>query len=488
MNDEFLRHLRPRPRAAFVHELKSRLDRLPRSRPGVSGPAYLRTLLIALVIGGAAFAVTMMSTRHEPVVVQVGAPVSQSGPRSDEVAMPVSSQPSARAPDNALTPAIVHDARHDSMPRIAGVAPDARQRAADRIGVASAAPVVLEASVAQALAGIAIAGEGVHSIRGAGGVFPAAIYNEWSRQYLRANKVSLAYDWTGSGGGLKLLQNRLVTFAALDVPMSGAELKASGLFQFPMVAGGVVPIIHLAGVKSSQVRLDASTLARIYLGEIVRWSDPPIAQLNPDVALPNTRITLAYRMDSSTTTQLFTDYLSRSTTWFKSRYGVRSQIDVSPGAAVRGDDGMADLVQRTDGAIGYLDYVYAKQHGIESIRLINKEGAVVPATPESLQSAIAHADWLSAPGFGVSLVDLRGEQTWPMSSASFVVMREPIDQYQTAAAVQFFDWAYRNGSEAAKELGYVAIPPSVVSHVRASWAEALNRRAAGGAQSPRGQD
>jgi phosphate transport system substrate-binding protein len=475
MNDEFLRHLRPRPRAAFVHQLKSRLDRLPRTRPRVSGPAYLRTLLIALVIGGAAFAVTMLSRRHEPVVARVGASVSQARPLSDEVPKIASSPLPARSRENELTPAIVHAARRDGAPREGAVATDPPQRPADGRGVASDVPVVVEASVSQALAGIAIAGEGVHSIRGAGGKFPLEIYDEWGRQYLRANKVSVAYEWMGSGGGVKLLQNRAITFAAVDVPMQGAELKASGMFQFPMVAGGVVPIVHLAGVKPSQIWLDAPTLARIYLGEISLWSDPPIAKLNPNVALPGTRITLAYRMDGSLTTQFFTDYLSKWSPWFKSRYGGRSQIDVSPGAAARGDDGMADLVQRTDGAIGYLDYGYAKLHGIESIRLINKEGKAVAATPESLESAILHADWLGTPGFGASLMDLPGEQTWPMSSASFIVMRAPIDQYQTAAAVQFFDWAYRNGSQTATELGYVAIPPIVANHVRASWAAAVSK-------------
>ena len=470
MNDEFLRHLRPKPRAAFVHQLKSRLDRLPRTRPLVSGPAYLRTLLIALVIGGAAFAVTMMSSRHEPVVARVGAPVAQTRAPSEEVAKVVSSRSPVRGGKDELTPAIVRAARRESAPQAVEGVSAPEQRPAGGRGVASDTPAVTEAPVALALAGIAIAGEGIHSIRGTGGVFPSAIYNEWGRQYLRANKVSVLYEEMGSGGGLKLIQNRLTTFAALDVPMQGAELKASGMFQFPMVAGGVVPIVHLAGVKSSQIRLDALTLARIYLGEISRWSDPPIAKLNPDLRLPGTLITLVYRMDSSATTQLFTDYLSRS-----GRYGVASRIDVSPGASVRGNDEMADLVQRTDGAIGSLDYLYARQHGVESTRLINKDGNAVPATPESVQSAVAHADWLGTPGFGASLVDLPGEQTWPMSGANFIVMQGHVNQPQTAAAVQFFDWAYRNGSQAAKELGYVTIPPTVANHVRASWAATFGK-------------
>jgi phosphate transport system substrate-binding protein len=287
--------------------------------------------------------------------------------------------------------------------------------------------------------------------------------------------VSVDYVLVGAGGGLKLVLNRGATFAGLDNPMGAEELKASGLFQFPMVAGGVVPIIRLDGVTAAQIKLDGSTLARIYLGEISYWNDPPIQKLNPGIGLPGTRITLVYRQDGSVSTLLFTGYLAANSPWFKARYGVRTQMDVSSGSAARGDNGMADLVQRTDGAIGYVDYLYARQHGIESIRLINKEGNAVAATPESLQSAITHADWRGTPGFGASLLDLTGEKTWPMTQASYVVMQSRVNKPHTAAAVQFFDWAYRNGSKAATEQGYVAIPPSVANQVRAMWASAIGR-------------
>jgi phosphate transport system substrate-binding protein len=483
MNDEFLRRLRPAPRAAFVHELKGKLDRLPRTRSAGRGPAYLRTLLVALLIGGAAFAVTMISTQRGPLLARVSASFSHALPSPGNVAEVVTPAPSAEASESELTPVTPHAARRDSAPSAAGVASARQERSADNAaGAASGAPAIAGEPATQLVPGIVAAGEGVRSLEGAGGAFPDALYSEWSRQYRGITGVSVVYYAMGSGGGLTLLQNGSTTFASVDVPMRAGELNASGLFQFPMVAGGVVPVVNLAGVRPSQIRLDASTLARIYLGEITHWSDPPIRKLNPGIGLPGTRITLAFRMDDSASTRLFTDYLARSSALFKARYGVSTQIDVSPGAAVRGDDGMADLVARTDGTIGYVDYLYARQHGIESIRLINREGKAVSATPESLQSAVSHADWPGAPGFGASLTDLPGEQTWPMTSASFIVMRARASQYRvnrshTAAAVQFFDWAYRSGSESALQLGYVAIPSSVANRVRESWAATLGKDA-----------
>jgi phosphate transport system substrate-binding protein len=481
MNDEFLRHLRPRPRAAFVHELKAKLDRLPRTRPLISGPAYLRTLLVALLIGGAAFAVTMMSSRHEPIGVRGGAAGAQAGKSlSGEVADDVSPVAAARSPEKELTPAIIHAARRDSAPPVVQVASASPEPATDKVAAASSSPIVAESPAYQVVAGIAVAvaGEGVRWVEGGGGEFPSPVYNAWGRQYQRIAGLSVSYEVMGSGGGLKLLQNRSITFAARDFPVETAELKASGLFQFPMLVGAVVPIVHLAGVRPSQIVLDGPTLAGIYLGEITRWNDAPILKLNPGLALPSTRITLAYRMDGSASTRTLTEYLSKSNNWFKGRYGVRTQIDVSPGAAVRGDNGMVDLVERTDGAIGYVEYLYAKQHGVESIRLINKDGRVVPATPESLQSAVMHADWSGTPDFGASLIDLPGEKTWPMTAASYVVMQLQVNRPQTAAAVQFFNWAYRNGAETAAELGYGTIPPAVADQVRASWTATLGKGAA----------
>jgi phosphate transport system substrate-binding protein len=473
MNDAFLRRLRPMPRAAFVHDLKARLDRQPQRRAVVSGPAYLRTLLVALLIGGAAFAVTMMSTRRGHVESSASAPVAQVQRRSAE-AVEAATTASLVEPDkDELTPVRPHAVRRDSSPVVVQFVAPAAERQPNGVSAASSAPSAEQAAQTALPSGIAAAGAAVRSLRGAGSDSLYPLISAWGTQYRSVSSVYVSYESMGSGGGLKLYEDTRVNFTALDVPLPGEQAKTSGVMQFPVVASGVVPVVHLSGMSSSQIVLDGPTLARIYLGEIAHWSDPEIRKLNPRLALPVTRITLVYRQDGSTTNYLFTDYLSGVAPAFRSRYGAQAKIDVSPGTAARGNDGMLELIERTDGAIGYLDYSYAQQNGISSIRLINREGNAVAATPKSLQSALMHADWSSAPTFGPSLTDLPGEETWPMSSAGFVVVSSQLNRlnrWPVAATMQFFDWAYRNGSKKAQELGYVTIPPAVANRVRASWA------------------
>ncbi len=468
MRDEFLRHLRPMPRAAFVHELKARLDRLPRTRPLVGGPAYLRTLLTALLIGGAAFAVTMMA-RRDPLTTHSDAPVAQAQrlpARVDEVA-PAPSLTQSK--EDELTPVTAHAVRRDPAPIVIEVAGAPHGLQAGRVSATNGAARAEPFAPAQAVSGIAVAGLGVGSIEGLGVSFPSPIYTAWSLQYRRLTGVSVSYEALRSGDGVKMLQNYGFAFTAVDVPLRAEALNVNRLMQFPVLANGVVPVTHLAGIPSSEIILDGPTLARIYLGEIALWSDPQIRRLNPKLRLPDTRITLVYRADSSVTTYLFTEYLARSAPWFRSRHGVSMQLDLSPGAAARGNDGMMDLIERTDGAIGYVDYLYARQKAIDSVRLRNKDGNAVMATPESLQSAAAHADW-GAPTLGPSLADLPGEKTWPITGATFVVVQIHANRAATSTALQFFDWAYRNGSKQAEELDYVTLPASVVKQVWATWA------------------
>jgi phosphate transport system substrate-binding protein len=474
MNDDFLRRLRPMPRAAFVHQLKARLDRLPRTRRLVAGPAYLRTLLIALLIGGAAFAVTMLSNRRDSIVAHVSAPAVRAQQPSAELTEDAAAAPVAHAADDELAPVVTHPVRRDSGPPIVQAASPPRESASNNASSTNAASPVTDAPAAGAPRGVAI-GSGQIFVEGAGGTFPYPIFTAWTQQYRRLFGVPIDYAPLRDGGGAKLVQDKKVTFATVDIPWRAEELKASGLFQFPVLAGGVVPITRLAGVQASQVTLDGPTLARIYLGEITHWSDPPILKLNPNLALPSTRITLVYRADATPTNYVFKDYLSRGSPWFRSRYGVTTEIDVSPGSAARSNDSVADLVERTEGAIGYVDYIYAKAKGIDSIRLRNRDGKSVAATAESLQSAVAHADWAGSPAFAADLVDLPGEKTWPMTSAEFVIMSGQVNKPATRAAAWFFDWAYRTGSRSALEQGYIPMPPEVASQVRAMWAAALGR-------------
>jgi phosphate transport system substrate-binding protein len=474
MNDDFLRRLRPMPRAAFVHELKARLDRQASEDSFAGrGPAYLRTLLIALLIGGAAFAVTMLATRHASREAPMNASVSE-GPRRLESARHIASSPLETSKNGEVTPAITRGDR-DAAP-LGAEARSASQeggaRATSAAGAARAAPGEASAPLPAVLA---IPQSAVRWIEGAGGAFPAPLYAAWNLEYRLSGGASVEYQATGSGGGLKLLASGRVAFAAVDAPLEASDMASSGLFQFPVAAGGVMPIARVDGVETGRITLDGPTLAGIYLGEITRWNDGSIAKLNPGLTLPDTRITLVYQLDASPWTLLFTYYLSRVDDRFKAGTGAKAQLDLSPGAAVRGEGGMADLVQRTNGAIGYIDYIYARQRGIESIRLFNRDGNAVRATPETLQSAVTHAAWGTTTGVGPSLVNLPGEKTWPITTASFAVMQSRTNRIPTLAAVRFFDWAYRDGSQTAAKLGYVPIPPVVANQVRETWAATLAR-------------
>lgn len=472
MNDDFLRRLRPMPRAAFVHELKARLDQQPRGGSIVaSAPAYLRTLLIALLIGGAAFAVTLLTTRHDSLVTRVSVPAPVV-PRADD-APRVAASPPPTSKSVELSPAITRTARDEPSRAPADMASGEKKPRAAEASAAGSTSAAVDEGPSRVIAGMYLPAGAVRWIAGAGGAVPAKLYDAWSRQYRKAGGPEVDYRVTGSGGGLNLLQRRAVMFATVDAPMSATDMTSQALFQLPVVAGGVVPIVHLDGVETARVTLDAATLARIYLGEISRWNDASIVKLNPGLALPATRITLAYRLDPSATTSSFTYYLSQENAGFNGRYGVKAQIEVSPGAATRGEDGMLDFVQRTDGAVGYLDYVYARQREVESIRLINRVGKAVPATPENLLSAVTHAEWATTTGFGPSLFNLPGENTWPMTVVSFAVLQTRGNRPQTAATLQFFDWAYRNGAQTAAQLGYVPIPPAVANVIRESWAVVL---------------
>jgi phosphate transport system substrate-binding protein len=313
-------------------------------------------------------------------------------------------------------------------------------------------------------------------------MFAYPILAAWSKEYERLTGIGVSYQSIGSGGGAKALERKDVAFASVDVPWRPDELKDFRFFQFPILVNGVVPIVHVPGVPASQIRLDGPTLAKIYLGDLVYWNDPPIRKLNPGVPLPGTRITLTYRGDGAGVNYLLSEYLSNVAPWFKRRVGVRLQLYLASGMPARSNDEMAELVTRTDGAIGYVEYRYAREHGLASVRMINKAGKPVAATLESLQSAAAHADWAGSPDFATSLADLPGEETWPIAGASFILVRAGTDLPGTAAALRFFDWATRNGSKSAAALGYITMPPAVADLVRAGIARSDS--SSGGAPPP----
>jgi phosphate transport system substrate-binding protein len=317
------------------------------------------------------------------------------------------------------------------------------------------------------LAGTAVQAE---DISGAGATFPYPIYSKWADAYKQQTGVGLNYQSIGSGGGIKQIKAKTVTFGASDMPLKADELQSSGLVQFPMIIGGVVPVVNVKGVGPGQLVLDGATVAAIYLGEITKWDDARIKKLNPKVALPATNIAPVYRSDGSGTNFLFSDYLSKESSKFQSSVGAATSVQWPVGIGAKGNEGVANMTRQTDGAIGYVEYAYAKQTNMAYANLINKSGKPVSPSADTFQAAAASADWAHAEGYYLILTDQAGDKSWPITGASFILLYStPPDAAATSTALKFFDWAYKNGGKMASELDYVPLPESLINQVRATW-------------------
>jgi phosphate transport system substrate-binding protein len=307
-------------------------------------------------------------------------------------------------------------------------------------------------------------------ISGAGATFPYPIYSKWADAYRQKTGVGLNYQSIGSGGGIKQIKAKTVTFGASDMPLKPEELQEAGLVQFPMIIGGVVPVVNIKGVQAGQLVLDGATLADIYLGDISKWNDARIRKLNPKLALPDTTIAPVYRSDGSGTNFLFSDYLSKSSPKFQQTVGANTSVQWPVGIGAKGNEGVANMTHQTDGAIGYVEYAYAKQTNMAYCALINKAGKTVAPSAESFQAAAASADWAHAQGYHLILTDQAGEKSWPITGVSFIlVYAVPPDPAATGEALKFFDWAYNNGAKMAAELDYVPLPESLIKQVRTTW-------------------
>jgi phosphate transport system substrate-binding protein len=308
-------------------------------------------------------------------------------------------------------------------------------------------------------------------ISGAGATFPYPVYAKWADAYKRQTGVGLNYQSIGSGGGIKQIQARTVTFGASDMPLKQAQLEKGGLVQFPTVLGGVVPILNVEGITSGEIGLDGATLARIFLGEIKNWNDPAIKELNRNVKLPAQPIVIVHRSDGSGTTFLFTDYLSKVSPAWKSKVGASTAVEWPAGIGAKGNEGVANNVAQTRGAIGYVEYAYAKQNKIAYAKMINRDGKLVAPTAASFMAAAANADWEGTPGFGIVLTNQAGPASWPIAGATFILMhKQPQDAPAATEALKFFAWAYANGDRMAEGLDYVPMPDKVVSAVQKMWA------------------
>ena len=307
-------------------------------------------------------------------------------------------------------------------------------------------------------------------ISGAGATFPYPIYAKWAEAYKQQTGVGLNYQSIGSGGGIKQIKAETVTFGASDKPLEAADLKEANLVQFPMIIGGVVPVINVPGIKPGQLTIDGPTLAAIYMGEIAKWNDAKIKALNPSASLPDLAIAPVYRSDGSGTNFLFSYYLSSVSPTFKSKIGANTSVEWPVGIGAKGNEGVANMSTQTSGAIGYVEYAYAKQNNMTYLKLKNHDGKVVAPEAKAFQAAAANADWAKAEGYYLILTDQPGAQSWPITGASFILMHtEAKDPQASGEALKFFAWAYAKGGDLATQLDYVPLPENVVKLVKQTW-------------------
>ncbi|HEY0836605.1 MAG TPA: phosphate ABC transporter substrate-binding protein PstS [Azospirillum sp.] len=311
-------------------------------------------------------------------------------------------------------------------------------------------------------------------ISGAGATFPYPIYSKWADAYKKETGIGLNYQSIGSGGGIKQIKAKTVTFGASDMPLKPEDLESAGLLQFPMIMGGVVPVTNLKGIKPGEIKLSGTVLANIYMGEVTKWNDEQIKALNPGVTLPNTAIAPVYRSDGSGTNFLFTDYLSKTSPKFKTLIGANTSVQWPAGIGAKGNEGVANMVKQTEGSIGYVEYAYAKQTGIPHLTMQNKDGKFVEPKIAAFQAAAANADWAGSKSYYVLLTDQPGAESWPITGASFILMyKQPQDAAAAGSALKFFAWAYEKGDKMAADLDYVPMPPAVVTLVEKTWAETI---------------
>ena len=326
------------------------------------------------------------------------------------------------------------------------------------------------AAIAAAALAIGATGARAADISGAGATFPYPIYAKWADAYKKETGIGMNYQSIGSGGGIKQIKAKTVTFGATDAPLTGKDLEKFGLAQFPAVMGGIVPVVNLDGIKPGELVIDGPTLAKIFLGEITNWDDAAIKKLNPNAKLPSQAIAVVHRSDGSGTTYNFVYYLSDVSADWKSKVGVNTVGAWPVGIGAKGNEGVANNVANTKGSIGYVEYAYAKQNKLTYTKMINKDGKSVSPTSEAFQAAAANADWKSQPGYGVILANQPGANSWPMTAATWIlVYKQPTDTAATAEALKFFAWAYAKGDKMAEELDYVPMPDKVVGRIKKTW-------------------
>lgn len=306
-------------------------------------------------------------------------------------------------------------------------------------------------------------------ITGAGATFPYPVYAKWAEAYKRETGIGLNYQSIGSSGGIRQINARTVTFGATDAPVSGENLDKQGQVQFPAIIGGTVPVVNLDGFKPGELRITGPVMAEVFMGTIAKWNDPKLQALNPGKKLPDQPITVVHRADGSGTTFNWTDYLSTVSKEWADKVGRGAAVKWLAATAVggKGNEGVAANVNRIKGSIGYVEYAYVKKNNMTFMQLQNKSGRWVSPDDLTFAAAADGADWFSAPGMGLSIVDQANLNAWPVSSASFIIMyRDPADKRASQEVIKFFDWAFKNGAKMSAELDYVHLPATLQTQIR----------------------
>jgi phosphate transport system substrate-binding protein len=306
-------------------------------------------------------------------------------------------------------------------------------------------------------------------ITGAGATFPFPIYAKWAEGYKKATGTGMNYQSIGSSGGIRQINAKTVDFGATDAPVSGENLDKQGQIQFPAIIGGTVPVVNLDGFKPGELRITGPVMAEVFMGNITKWNDPKLAALNPGKNLPNENITIVHRADGSGTTFNWTDYLATVSPEWLQRVGRGAAVKWPAASSVggKGNEGVAANVNRIKGSIGYVEYAYVKKNNMTFLQLQNKSGKYVSPDDLTFAAAADGADWFSVPGMGLSIVDQKNPNAWPVSSASFIIMyKNPTNKANSDEVLKFFDWAFKNGKKDAVDLDYVPLPDALTKQIR----------------------
>jgi phosphate transport system substrate-binding protein len=305
---------------------------------------------------------------------------------------------------------------------------------------------------------------------GAGSTFVYPILSKWAADYRAKTGNNVNYQSIGSTRGIEEIKAATVAFGASDMPLSPDDLAKLGMGQFPLVIGGVVPVVNLEGVGPGQMRFSGPLLADIYLGKVKTWNDPAILQLNPDLKLPNTPILVVHRSDGSGTTFNWVNYLAKVSPEWRAKVGEGTTVEWPLGAGGKGNEGVAAFVNQTKDSIGYVEYTYALQYKMAYGVVQNKANVFIKPSAEAFQAAAASADWPAAKDFNLVMTDAPGEKSYPITATVFIIMyKQPKNPQQAAVAMGFFRWALTNGQKQAEGLDYVPLPASLVQQIESYW-------------------